>query len=955
MKQAHEDFVAEFNKDAIEIGMTLEIEFGNNRFNDHQVCSASSVKDESRSIENFIKKDLVDFWKADQAFNNKNHNTLKWLVCDAGAQLESKDTGATYRCIDPDHVDDLELGWWSSERSNDSTGVFAAPQWVKSEWFEDDGTTPKGRLANDLTLFFDEAYPNMKSINAAYKDGEGEWIDIWDTPYLLGEDEYTVSVSLDDDIEVYGLRATIYSTRIAGDYARLSEFNAFFTKTFSQHDYIVSSDVSEVREQYEGQRPIGTTSANSFDFELDNTGQEFCMNGDGDFSQYLVENCKVTPRIQAGGEEVQMGVFWTDEWNEDGSSMSVTVNCRDFSKFLQDVPEDFGRVWEDTNVTVPFVELLSYAGIRYADMVIDVDTTRNYPVVFLHDTAPWELFGELALAEGVIFTFDYQGKFTLRNSYVGKEYVKDDFSRNSALIKLAGTSPTRTVNYGEWLDNDDDVIYCEDGMARTLTVSQYGLGLVDVPGQEITVKAKIRTAADQGVWLVAGHDGDDYEVGMFIDCIASTVSTVAHGVSTTPVACDFANGTIMEMRLSKTKLRAYVNGVLKIDQNISSPITEGKSTGFVIQNQGSSGTRTSIEEVTILPLDNPVMTFSGDTNIESGSTKSEVWTNEVVVKLSEFSKEGHGLMRLWGPDNPTILSYARLISSINSTATEISVEREVRQENGSLIDNGWPQYDGILFFPVFAGGVCVGGELIKYESRTEWKFKGCKRGYAGTTARSWNADSYIGEAREWDIQFDGSPVLDIKQPFSTAIDTYLKEPGLSAQAYVALFENDAFTGRLIMANIAKYTTWLEGTGQSLQDFDDKKNDIEVNHTTSIAGVVAIGGENKQKVVRKIEDPTASDLERIRKYGTNKLEITSQWIQSREHGQLVADEIIAEYSSPRLVLNMSAVCAPVLELGDRVTVVEYDNMLIADRDYHVIEIKSSYDGGLSTELVLRAVE
>lgn len=960
MKQAHENFVAEFDKNAVSIGMSVEIEFGNNRFNDHQICTASSTKDETRGIENFIKKNLTDFWKPDQAFNNKNHNTLKWLVCDAGATLDAIDNGATYRCIDPDHIDDMELGWWSSTRSHATTGVFGTPQWVKSEWFEDDGTTPKGRLVNKFAIYFDEAYPNMKFYQAEYKNSLGDWIELSDDPVELGLDEYTVEIPNPetDPIMVYGLRLTITATHEVDDYARVSEFNAFYVEEFTDATHLVSADVSEVREQYEGQRPIGTTAANSFDFELDNTDQLFSFNNESSpYAQYLVENCKVIPRIWAAGHSVKMGEFWTDDWSEDGSSMSMTVNCRDFSKFLQDVPENFGRVWEDTNATVPFVEMLSYAGVRYADMIIDADTNRNYPVVFLHDQAPWDLFGELALAEGIIFSFNSNGQFELRNSYVSKNLIFDDFNRDEEGVSLGGSTPARTANYISWIDAPGVNLYCEDSVASTKLVTDLGVASMVVPYQEMKIKTTVGNVGSQGLRLFAGvnsTDGSD-GIGIFIDGITGTLTTFVFDVEDTPISCGMNDGDEIELSVSLTDIKVYVDNVLKKTRSIPHPIyNDNRATGVVIVNQSSSGELTTLKNFSILPIDDIAMTFDGTTNIESGSTRSEVWTNEVVVKVSEFSKDGHGTMRLWGPDNPTILSYARLLTGINSTDTTISVEREVRQENGSLIDNGWPQYDGILFFPVFSGGKCIGGELIKYESRTERAFKGCQRGYAGTTAVSHSANAYIGEAREWEIEFDGKPALSVKWPFATAIDTYLKEPGLSEQAYIPFFDHDAFTGKLIIANIAKYLTWLEGTGQSIQDYDDKKEDIELNHTTSVAGVVAIGGENKQKVVRKLEDPTAKDLERIRRYGRNKVEITSQWIQSREHGQQIADSFIAEYSDPRLILNLSAVAAPLLELGDRVTVSEYENMVIVDNDYHVIEIKSSYDGGLSLELTLREV-
>lgn len=956
MKNADAAFLAEFDKSAMRVGMSVEIEFGNNRFNSNQVCTATSTKDEARGVENAVLADMPDYWKPDFAFNNKNHNVMKWLVCDAGAELEEVDNGATYRCLDLDAYKegDYELGWWSQTTSNGS-GVFATPQTIQSLFYDDDHVA-WGRKVNTFAVYFDEAYPNMGSFSAWWKDNGGTWHIIWDE-YTLGDDEYEVRLNL-SDVEIYGLKLTVHSTSQPNDWARVSEFNAYFSKTFTEDDYIVNADINEVREQYEGSTPIGITGANTFDVELDNSDGYFSINGDSELAPYLIQNCRVVPYINANGHSVQMGEYWTDEWNEDGSGVSVNVNCRDFSKFLQEADKDFSRAWSDTNPTIPFVELLTFAGFPYNRMDIQAETSRIYPVIFLHDQSMWELFGELGLAERLIFNFDYLGNFVLSNSYIAKPEFYDDFVRDVDREYIGGSTPTRSQNYKTWSDVDESIAaVIKNGVATTDNIIDTGRGVMWMDTHEFYLDVKVAEWNDSGLAVFAGATDASSIMsgtGLFVDATTNSISAWVDGV---PVdgshSATVNDDSIFTLKVTSEKVYGLIDGVQMFSHNLGAPFSAGYA-GFQLVSPGSEGTPTELASFSVRPIDKSVMSFDGDVNLESGSTKTDIWTNEVVVKLSEFSKDGHGTMRLWGPDNPTILSYARLQTGINATDTTIHVEREVRQENGSLIDNGWPKYDGLIWIPKFSGGEVIGGELIKYTERTVHELKGCQRGYLGTKAQSWSANTYLGEAREWDVQFDGSPALEVKWPFVTAIDVYDTEPGYDKQAYVVYFDHDAFGGKLVIGNIAKYLTWLEGTGQGVQDFDDKNHDIEIDHATSIAGIVANSDEAKQKVIRKLDDPTAKDKERIRRYGRNKVELENQWIQSREHAQAIADEFIAEYKTPRFVLNITGFCAPVLELGDRVTIASYEQMNITNIDYHVVEIKSSYDGGLSVELVLREV-
>ena len=784
------DFLAVFDSPTMSLSHKLIAELGNNRFNDGQKCTASSVKTAKRGVNLVTQTDVTNFWSADGAFNNQDYNYMKWAVVGSGITLNAKETGTGPRIIDLDEKKDYEYGWWSSVKS-DGSGTFATPQWVKSEFRLSEDAAEEDpphllRRVNVIDLHLMEGYPTMDTVSVEYLDEDNDWITVIDEVQLLG-DQYKISHQFDlEGIMIGGLRATIHKTLEPNDYARVSELNGRFIVDLSEH--VMSMDINEVKEEYEGSVPVGVTSANTFEANLENTEQLFSqMNAASPYQMYIQAGTKVMPYlgVHLGGgdyEYNQMGEYWVDEWS-DGTEAEVSISCRDYSKFLQDDNHEMSRAWKNKTVEVIFNDILTLSGYdcrRVSGDMVHVDEgnasyvgTRVYPTTFIHEKSPWGFMGELALADMFMFNFDHTGGF--------KTYQM--------------------------------------------------------------------------------------------------------------------------------------------------PALDGEAS---------------------------VYDLSDLTNIITGSTKTQIYANEVKVEVSDYSVENHGIKKLWGPEDPTILSYARLKDSINSTATTIYVEREERQENGLTEDNSWPEFDGILFFPQFdSGGHCTGGELVKYKERGERQFNNCTRGYLGTRASSHSANSYIGEAREWDMEFSGAPALTVKWPYATAIDAIYSELGEGVlQAYIPIFRSDQFRGKIVVANIAKYLTWLEGTGQTLRDIDDKKHDVERKFSLSVAGEVATDGGSRQKVTAKLEDIKEINVDHQRRYGLNKLNISSDWIQSRSHAQDLANSYISEYARSRSILELDAVVPPSLNLNDRVTVVQLDSMAISDVEYNVIGISHSYDGSIQARVTLR---
>lgn len=346
------------------------------------------------------------FWRAEDVYNNRNELCMKWLVCDAGATVTSTADGTGYRTCPLDDGD-YERGWWSANRS-DSNGVFTNPEWVQSEW-----TTP--RLVNRLQLNLMYGYAPMDVVVVEYKDSDGNWIPV-DTPgFGLAEDpeDYIWIHDLPSTIEIIGLRATVLATRDPNDWARLSELNAYYYVDVSPD--VLTVDIREDTEFYESNVAIPRTSARSADISFNNIEGKFNafdpyagynIGSNTRFSIYLSKFNNDTLQM----EETYFGDFFSDSWTNDSSSMTASVQCRDASKFLQDQMTYWDKMWTDTSIDAVLTELLLMNDIPLKNIDIDSNGTI-IKQVYLKQSTPWELFGELALVSFSMFKFTRDGMF----------------------------------------------------------------------------------------------------------------------------------------------------------------------------------------------------------------------------------------------------------------------------------------------------------------------------------------------------------------------------------------------------------------------------------------------------------------------------------------------------------------------------------------------------------------
>jgi hypothetical protein len=798
----------------------------------------------------------------------------------------------------------------------------------------------------------------MKRVVLEYMNESQAWVQIADVTLTDGQLEYNLGFS---EVMAYGLKATIHSTYQPNDSARITEFNGLYIKDLS--DYIVSMNINEVREEYTESMPTGITSANTLDIEFDNSSGYFSLNSEeSGIAQYFANDNIITPYFYKDGDDpltnsLSAGVFYTDKWSESGDGVSISVDARDFSKFMQDDKRKYSRAWQNVNAKVAIKDCMCSLGFNPDNFDIQIPTDRRYPILFIHEQSIWDFFGELGLVERISFGFSRDGEFKVRKTEVDRIVAYDSFFRSDTSEQEIGGMP---VESGEeqyvWEQYGPASI--TNGYLSTRDNATYGgYCAFELPYVNLDAEVALLRKGTQNIRISfrGQWDGASDIIAAKFNFDNNTVNIIADGVTIATFSEDisYSDTSRLRFKVDGVKATVFIDGG-KVGSSVEYPTPDRPlgACGILFEVTTPATLATRINSFTVYEQNDPVYIISEDTNLISASTKTEIFNNEVVVKISEINSTNNGRKKLWGAESDASLGYSRMLSGVSATATTIGVEREENQTNGLLDDNGWPRYVGILFIPEFNGdGKCTGGELIKYKDRDNRNFRNCERGYLNTVPKAWPADTYIGEAKEWDIAYETSPALTGVSVYTTAINALEKIPDESPQAHIPIFAPGNFSAKLVIGNIVKYLTPLDGEWQTYRDFLRKEYDIMTTFATSVSGIVPNGKESKE-FKRAIEAPDVEDENAIRRYGKNKIEIDSKWVQSEQHAKYLANSFIDEYKTPRLILDSVTIVPPSLELGDRIYLESYRNMNIAEKEYNIIEIGMTYDGGLEITLMLR---
>lgn len=278
------------------------------------------------------------------------------------------------------------------------------------------------------------------------------------------------------------------------------------------------------------------------------------------------------------------------------------------------------------------------------------------------------------------------------------------------------------------------------------------------------------------------------------------------------------------------------------------------------------------------------------------------YTNELVKNdftieylVPKLSRERVGL---WEADNPTILDATTLGGSIGASDKTIPA--------GDISD--WPR----------EGYLKIGGEVIKYNDRTDSSFLECERGVLRTTASSHSGGTTIYEVRKFEFEYALSPATDF-----SILNTN--------EVYTEIIATDlgAFKGEIYLQNTYGGKVIVEGT--------HVQKALEGLPEALILAGRAIE-DQEMKTVKRIDEFS------IRKWGHQQFSITLPWCQSETHAQSLVEFMVTAYSRPVTFIEADIFLLPHLQVGDMVSI-NYPRLgHFAGRSFHVVGITLSSDSG-----------
>lgn len=225
---------------------------------------------------------------------------------------------------------------WMSRVESDSSGDFANPDFIQMSF--------DGLNCNKIFIATGYYYGGIKSFDfdiatsagviSGSKNFDGSsvvYID-WEDLNLQSADDYTV---------VSAIKITPTATNNPEDYARIFSVNPIWEVDLSQ--YVVSFSVDKVRDNLDASLPIGATGANNGSIVFDNTSLIFNRYGNSIYKDYINPDTKMFIYLEHDIRDygtvesipVAEEVF-VDTWSIDNTSMTVSADFRDFSKFLQE-------------------------------------------------------------------------------------------------------------------------------------------------------------------------------------------------------------------------------------------------------------------------------------------------------------------------------------------------------------------------------------------------------------------------------------------------------------------------------------------------------------------------------------------------------------------------------------------------------------------------------------------
>jgi hypothetical protein len=258
-----------------------------------------------------------------------------------------------------------------------------------------------------------------------------------------------IYINLDDTYIIKSVRIIPMTTVYPNDYARIYTINPIWEVDLS--DYVVSYKVSKVRENFDASLPIGSTSANNGSLVLDNSNKDFNIFGDTLYGNYATPDVPFfisldyeLPEYGTNEEIVLAQEMYADTWSFNNSNMTVDVNFRDYSKYLQEKTLN-GYIGQEITAGRGIMDMLLLAGFPRRKIVFN----DKYENSILSD----DPYVYMQLNETSSYLSSNSGKFQDQCGYV---YMQDIYSSTKFSSSSIVGVTNKSLIYSEIIDVQDD-------------------------------------------------------------------------------------------------------------------------------------------------------------------------------------------------------------------------------------------------------------------------------------------------------------------------------------------------------------------------------------------------------------------------------------------------------------------------------------------------------------------
>lgn len=188
----------------------------------------------------------------------------------------------------------------------------------------------------------------------------------------------------------------------------------------------------------------------------------------------------------------------------------------------------------------------------------------------------------------------------------------------------------------------------------------------------------------------------------------------------------------------------------------------------------------------------------------------------------------------------------------------------------------------------------------------------------------------VHEVRPFTVTFDKGPV--------TYSDLYFSN---QSQVVCLDYIGTPFSAEFLLANASRDNAVVQG-----EDTITFGSDNPVNQVCMITGRTI--QQQDEKTITKTNDSA------VRARGEVNLDISSDWIQSEDHANDLANWVVDNWSTPADEADIQSFGNPLFEISD-IVAVNYPalNMTASNNTYFITKISHDFsDGGLGTSVVLR---